>query len=92
MEEQSLKVEPDDYAAHLYLGTMLLKQGDPASAVAQYRAALAQGPPADAAQRRGAVHPPGVHVGWAAAPVGGAHGVRRRRTLSAGRGARLPRH
>ncbi len=48
MEEQSLKVEPDDYAAHLYLGTMLLKQGDPASAVAQYRAALAEGPPADA--------------------------------------------
>jgi cytochrome c-type biogenesis protein CcmH/NrfG len=47
MEEASLRVEPDDYAAHLYLGTMLLKQGDASGAVTQYRKALAEGPPAD---------------------------------------------
>jgi tetratricopeptide (TPR) repeat protein len=45
--ERSLAVRPDDYAAHFFLGTILLKQGDqPAAAAAQYRLFLAEGPPA----------------------------------------------
>ena len=44
--QRSLKVEPDDYAAHFSLGTILLKEGDAAGAAAQYRTYLAQGPPA----------------------------------------------
>ncbi len=44
--QKSLKVKPYDYAAHFFLGTILLKQGDAAGAVAQYRTFLAQGPPA----------------------------------------------
>jgi len=44
--EKSLKVKSDDYAAHFYLGTMLLKQGDAAGAATQYRLFLGQGPPA----------------------------------------------
>ncbi|MGH8996781.1 MAG: tetratricopeptide repeat protein [Acidimicrobiales bacterium] len=44
--ERSLKVEPDDYAAHLFLGTIDLEQDhDPAAAVAQYRRFLAERPP-----------------------------------------------
>jgi hypothetical protein len=43
--EHSLKIRPDDYAARFYLGTMLLKQGDPTDAIAQYRLFLSQGPP-----------------------------------------------
>ena len=48
MEEESLKVQPNDYAARLYLGTMLLKQGDAAGAAAQYRQALGEHPPSEA--------------------------------------------
>jgi tetratricopeptide (TPR) repeat protein len=44
--ERSLKVEPDDYAAHLFLGTIDLEQRhDPAAAVGQYRKFLAEHPP-----------------------------------------------
>jgi cytochrome c-type biogenesis protein CcmH/NrfG len=43
--ERSLRVKPDDYAGHFFLGTILLKQGDAAGAAAQYRTFLAQGPP-----------------------------------------------
>ncbi len=46
--ERSLAVQPDDYAAHLFLGTMDLEQGhDAAAAVKQYRAFLAEHPPKD---------------------------------------------
>jgi tetratricopeptide (TPR) repeat protein len=46
--ERSLAVQPDDYAAHLFLGTMDLEQGhDAATAVKQYRAFLAEHPPRD---------------------------------------------
>ena len=48
MEEESLRVLPNDYAARLYLGTMLLKQGDASGASAQYRRALSEHPPSDA--------------------------------------------
>ena len=46
MVQRSLKVKPYDYAARFFLGTILLKQGDAAGAVVQYRAFLAEGPPA----------------------------------------------
>jgi cytochrome c-type biogenesis protein CcmH/NrfG len=43
---RSLKIEPDDYAAHLFLGTIELEQGhDAAAAVMQYKAFLAEHPP-----------------------------------------------
>ena len=42
-----MKLAPGDYAARLYLGTVLLQQDDNAAgAVAQYRLFLADGPPA----------------------------------------------
>jgi len=45
--KQSLVVAPDDYAAHLYLGTIDFEGNhDPADAIAQYRAFLAEHPPA----------------------------------------------
>jgi tetratricopeptide (TPR) repeat protein len=43
---RSLAVEPDDFAAHLFLGTIDLEQGhDARAAVSQYRAFLAEHPP-----------------------------------------------
>jgi cytochrome c-type biogenesis protein CcmH/NrfG len=43
---RSLRVERDDYAAHLFLGTIELNQDhDPAAAVSQYQAFLAEHPP-----------------------------------------------
>jgi len=43
---RAVKLAPDDYAARLYLGTVLLQQDDNAAgAVAQYRMFLADGPP-----------------------------------------------
>lgn len=46
--ERSLRVEPDDYAAHLFLGTIDLEQGhDSAGAAAQYSKFLAEHPPKD---------------------------------------------
>lgn len=45
--KQSLVVAPDDYAAHLYLGTIEFEGAhDTAAAIAQYRAFLAENPPA----------------------------------------------
>jgi cytochrome c-type biogenesis protein CcmH len=45
--DQAVALAPADYAAHLYLGTVLLEQdGNAAGAVAQYRMFLAAGPPA----------------------------------------------
>jgi len=38
-------VEPAAYAPHLYLGSMLLAQGNAPAAVAQYREFLADRPP-----------------------------------------------
>lgn len=44
--QRSLKVERDDYAAHLFLGTIELNQDhDPAAAVTQYSAFLSEHPP-----------------------------------------------
>jgi hypothetical protein len=43
---RSIKVESDDYAAHLYLGTIDLTEGANAAAVVQYKAFLADHPPA----------------------------------------------
>jgi hypothetical protein len=45
--ERSLKVLRNDFGAHLFLGTIDLEQGnDPAASVVQYRAFLAEHPPA----------------------------------------------
>jgi tetratricopeptide (TPR) repeat protein len=44
-EQKAEGVDPSDFAPHLYLGSMLLAQGDPAGAVDQYRQFLADHPP-----------------------------------------------
>jgi tetratricopeptide (TPR) repeat protein len=44
-EQEAERVDPGDFAPHLYLGSMLLSQGDAAGAVAQYRRFLADHPP-----------------------------------------------
>jgi tetratricopeptide (TPR) repeat protein len=44
-EQRAEGLVPGDFAPHLYLGSMLLAQGDPTGAVAQYRAFLADHPP-----------------------------------------------
>jgi cytochrome c-type biogenesis protein CcmH len=50
--EQAVKLNPADYAARLYLGTVLLDQDHDASgAVAQYQAFLAANPPASLLQQ-----------------------------------------
>ncbi|HTS14450.1 MAG TPA: hypothetical protein VMH24_02210 [Candidatus Sulfotelmatobacter sp.] len=45
-EEAAVRADPGAYAAHLYLGSMLLTEGDAAGAVAEYRSYLADHPPA----------------------------------------------
>jgi tetratricopeptide (TPR) repeat protein len=45
LEEAAQRVEPGAYAPHLYLGSMLLAEGDDTGAVGQYRQFLADGPP-----------------------------------------------
>lgn len=45
LEEAALRVEPAAYAPHLYLGSMLLAEGDDSGAVVQYRQFLADKPP-----------------------------------------------
>jgi hypothetical protein len=44
-EEQAERVDPGAPAPHLYLGSMLLAQGEPTGAVTQYRLFLADHPP-----------------------------------------------
>ena len=44
-EQRAEQVDPGDYAPHLYLGSMLLAQGDSPAAVVQYRDFLADHPP-----------------------------------------------
>ena len=44
-EQQAERVDPADFAPHLYLGSMLLAQGDATGAVDQYRQFLADHPP-----------------------------------------------
>jgi tetratricopeptide (TPR) repeat protein len=44
-EERAATVDPGDFAPHLYLGSMLLAQGDATGSVAQYRLFLADHPP-----------------------------------------------
>jgi tetratricopeptide (TPR) repeat protein len=47
LEEEAQHVAPRAYAPHLYLGSMLLAEGDDTGAVAQYRQFLADSPPPD---------------------------------------------
>ena len=50
--DQAIKLNPTDYAARLYLGTVILDQDDnAAAAVAQYQAFLADNPPASLLQQ-----------------------------------------
>ena len=50
--ERAVSLQPGDYAARLYLGTLLLLEDhDPAAAVTQYRAFLSDGPPASVVQQ-----------------------------------------
>jgi tetratricopeptide (TPR) repeat protein len=44
-EQEAERVAPTAFAPHLYLGSMLLAQGDATGAVAQYRLFLAEHPP-----------------------------------------------
>jgi hypothetical protein len=44
-EQRAEQVDPADFAPHLYLGSMLLAQGDATAAVDQYRDFLADHPP-----------------------------------------------
>jgi tetratricopeptide (TPR) repeat protein len=44
-EQRAEQVDPGDFAPHLYLGSMLLAQGDSTGAVDQYRDFLADHPP-----------------------------------------------
>ncbi|HUC35518.1 MAG TPA: tetratricopeptide repeat protein [Acidimicrobiales bacterium] len=44
-EEKAEQADPRAYTAHLYLGSMLLAEGDASAAVAQYRSFLSEGPP-----------------------------------------------
>jgi tetratricopeptide (TPR) repeat protein len=44
-EQEAERVAPTAFAPHLYLGSMLLAQGDASGAVAQYRLFLAEQPP-----------------------------------------------
>jgi hypothetical protein len=45
LEEKAERADPGAYAPHLYLGSMLLAEGDATGAVAQYRQFLSDGPP-----------------------------------------------
>lgn len=52
--ERATTLEPGDYAASLYLGTILLQQdGNPAGAVGQFQRFLADGPPATLVRQAG---------------------------------------
>ena len=45
LEQEAQRAEPRAYAPHLYLGSMLLAEGDDTAAVGQYRQFLADDPP-----------------------------------------------
>ena len=45
LEQEAQRAEPGAYAPHLYLGSMLLAEGNAVGAVAQYRQFLSDGPP-----------------------------------------------
>ena len=47
LEQEAQRAAPGAYAPRLYLGSMLLAEGDDTGAVAQYRHFLADGPPQD---------------------------------------------
>jgi hypothetical protein len=49
-EESAERADPGAYAPHLYLGSMLLAEGNATGAVGQYRQFLADGPPEDEVQ------------------------------------------
>lgn len=44
-EQKAERADPSAYSPHLYLGSMLLVEGDATGSVAQYRSFLADGPP-----------------------------------------------
>jgi hypothetical protein len=50
LELQAQRAEPGAYAPHLYLGSMLLAEGDASGAVTQYRQFLSDGPPQSVAR------------------------------------------
>jgi hypothetical protein len=47
LEQRAERADPGAYVPHLYLGSMLLVEGDAPGAVSQYRQFLADGPPPD---------------------------------------------
>jgi tetratricopeptide (TPR) repeat protein len=47
LEHRALRADPGAYAPHLYLGSMLLAEGDASGAVGQYRQFLSDGPPSE---------------------------------------------
>jgi len=47
LEQRAQRSDPGAYAPHLYLGSMLLAEGNAPGAVTQYRQFLADGPPQD---------------------------------------------
>jgi tetratricopeptide (TPR) repeat protein len=49
-EEAAQRADPSAYAPHLYLGSMLLAEGNATGAIGQYRQFLADGPPQDEVQ------------------------------------------
>ena len=49
-EEAAQRADPSAYAPHLYLGSMLLAEGNATGAIGQYRQFLADGPPPDEVQ------------------------------------------
>jgi tetratricopeptide (TPR) repeat protein len=54
--DKAVQLDPSDFAARLYLGTVLLQQdGDAAGAVAQYRQFLADDPPASVLKQAASV-------------------------------------
>jgi hypothetical protein len=49
-EEAAQRADPSAYAPHLYLGSMLLAEGNATGSIGQYRQFLADGPPQDEVQ------------------------------------------
>jgi tetratricopeptide (TPR) repeat protein len=50
-EQAAVRADPGAYAPHLYLGSMLLVEGDAQGAVSEFRTYLADNPPAASVQR-----------------------------------------
>ena len=73
-----MALNPEDYAAHLYLGTLLLQlDGNAQGAVAQFRLFLADDPPSDVVSQAASIRAPGLHRGRPATAVRSADGLTR---------------